>query len=126
MRNTHLFALTVVLVFLIGMFVLNHSVSSSAGVSPPAVFAGEAQGVVLSQDGYNYKDAQAKAGKPISLSADSSVGGCLRAVVFDLEGRRYSKYLRTTTDTLDLPALPKGTYSFSCTMGMGFGKLVVK
>jgi len=96
-------------------------VSESAQVAP-----GEMQRVILSQNGFNYRDAIVESGKPILLSADNSVGGCLRSVVFNLEGRRYSKYLRTTEDTLELPALSKGIYSFSCSMGMGYGRLIVQ
>ena len=87
---------------------------------------GETQKVVLSQQGYNYKDATAEAGKPITISADSSVGGCLRSVAFNIEGKKYTKYLQNPQDTLQLPALSKGTYPFSCSMGMGYGKLVVE
>lgn len=90
------------------------------------VVAGEMQKVVLSQDDLNYKDVRVQAGKPITLSADSSVTGCLRSVVFNIEGKKYSKYLRTTSDSVELPALSKGIYSFSCSMGMGFGKLIVE
>lgn len=87
---------------------------------------GDVQRVVLNQDGYNYKDAVAQAGKPISLSADNSVQGCLRSVSFNIDGKRYSKYLRTSDDILDLPALSKGTYNFACSMGMGSGRLIIE
>lgn len=104
-----------------GGSVSGNVVSESAQVAP-----GEMQRVILSQNGFNYRDAIVESGKPILLSADNSVGGCLRSVVFNLEGRRYSKYLRTTEDTLELPALSKGIYSFSCSMGMGYGRLIVQ
>ena len=90
------------------------------------IIQGEMQKVVLSQGDLNYKDSRANAGKPIIISADSSVRGCLRSVTFNIEGKRYSKYLRTPEDTLQLPAIKKGTYTFSCSMGMGYGKLVVE
>ncbi|MSS74119.1 hypothetical protein EXS72_00560 [Candidatus Pacearchaeota archaeon] len=86
---------------------------------------GESQTVVLSQEGLNYKDVSAEAGKPIKLSADSSVKGCLRSVAFNIDGKKYLKYLKSESDALVLPALKTGTYSFSCSMGMGIGTLVV-
>ena len=87
---------------------------------------GEAQRIILSQKGLNYKDVNVKAGTPIEISADNSVTGCLRSVVFSVNGRKYSKYLQSPQDTMQLPALSEGIYSFSCSMGMGYGKLIVK
>ena len=107
-------------------FLSGNSVNGNAVSEGGQVLPGETQRVVLSQDGYNYRDIAVEAGKQIVLSADNSVGGCLRSVVFNFDGRKYSKYLRTPEDTLELPALSKGTYPFSCSMGMGLGKLIVK
>ena len=86
---------------------------------------GQMQRVVLSQEGFNYKDSIVEAGKPVAISADNSVSGCLRSVVFNIDGKRYAKYLQTPQDTLELPALSKGVHTFSCSMGMGIGKLIV-
>jgi hypothetical protein len=128
-KNTKYGIAVLVLVVFAGYFLMS---GSDAGITGNVVSNGgqvlqdQMQQVVLSQDGYNYKDATAQAGKPISISADSSVGGCLRSASFNIEGKRYSKYLRTPEDTLELPALPKGTYNFACSMGMGYGKLIVK
>jgi len=123
-----LFAIAI-FVLVVGGFVFvngKNGVTANVVSNDAQVVQGQMQQVVLSQNGYNYKDATAQAGKPISLSADSSVGGCLRSVSFNIEGKRYSKYLRTSEDTLELPALPKGTYNFACSMGMGYGKLIVQ
>lgn len=104
-----------------GSLDVNGNVVSAGG----QVLQGEMQRVVISQDGYNYRDTNVEAGKPIVLSADNSVSGCLRSVVFNIEGQKYSKYLQTPEDTLELPALSKGTYNFACSMGMGLGRLIV-
>jgi len=128
-KKSTLYFLGVLLVVIIGgLFLLNDNsfVTGNVVAENGQFLPGETQRVVLSQNGYNYKDTTAQTGKPITLSADNSVGGCLRSVVFNIEGKKYSKYLRTTEDTLELPALSKGTYSFSCSMGMGYGKLVVE
>ncbi len=124
MNNKTLLFGIIILLVVVGFIVFsNMDVTKPDSQNP--INLGNAQEVVLSQDGLNYKDVYAEAGKPITISADSSVRGCLRSVAFNIEGKKYVKYLKSSSDTLMLPALEKGTYSFSCSMGMGFGKLVV-
>jgi len=125
MKNTTVLLLIGILIFVVGGFVFIKAKSVNIEGNEGQIITGEMQQVVLSQDGYNYKDTIAEAGRPLSISADSSVGGCLRSVVFNVKGKKYSKYLKSPQDTLQLPALSKGTYTFSCSMGMGYGKLVV-
>ncbi|MEK6952595.1 MAG: hypothetical protein AABX29_06280 [Nanoarchaeota archaeon] len=129
MKDTKMLFIIVAIVLIVGGFIfVNGKNGTTANVISDGgqVIQGQMQQVVLSQDGYNYKDTVAQAGKPITLSADGSVGGCLRSVVFNIDGKKYSKYLRAPDDTLELPALSRGTYSFSCAMGMGYGKLIIK
>ena len=129
MKNSTMLFTIVILVLVVGGFIfVNGKNGATANVvsNGGQVIEGEMQRVVLSQEGLNYKDTIAEADKSIIISADGSVGGCLRSVVFNIEGKKYSKYLQTPEDTLELPALSKGTYPFSCTMGMGYGKLIVK
>lgn len=128
MKNTTTIIMIIILVLIGGWFtfVNGKNVNSANIISDEKqIVNNEMQKIVLSQSGYNYKDISAKAGKPIKISADKSVSGCLRSAVFNVNGKKYSKYLKTTEDVLELPALSKGTYTFSCSMGMGFGKLVV-
>lgn len=126
-KSTLYLALILVIVVSGGMFFVKGSDSTITGnVVSDGQVLGNVQKAVLSQDGYNYKDLKVKAGQPIELTADSSVGGCLRAPAFNLGGKRYTKYLQGSQDTLDLPALEKGEYNFACSMGMGFGKLIVE
>ena len=90
-------------------------------------FGGEdVQKVVLGMKNYNYypSEIKVKSGKPVSLSLDDNVFGCLRAMTIKELG--VSKYLRSVSDTLDFIPTQKGTYTISCSMGMGFGKLVVE
>ena len=115
-----------VLVSLSAWYIFSESADSKDTSITGEVVALGAQKVVLSQDKSNYKDITAKAGNPIVITADSSVKGCLRSVSFNIEGKGYSKYLQTSEDTLELPALSKGVYTFSCSMGMGFGKLIIQ
>lgn len=127
-KTTLYLAGIIILVIWGGFFFLNDEGSATENIVSAGgrALQGEIQRVVLSQDGYNYKDAVVDVGKPIEIRADSSVRGCLRAVVFSIDGNKYSKYLKTPEDTLVLPALKKGVYAFSCSMGMGYGKLIAK
>ncbi len=128
-KKSSLYVLGIVAVLIIAgfFFIRGSSISGNVVSEGGQVLEGQTQRIMLSQDGYNYQEAVARAGMPIALSADSSVGGCLRSVVFNnLEGKKYSKYLKTPDDALALPALEKGTYTFSCSMGMGLGKLIVR
>ena len=118
-----------VLIILGGLFFIKGGQTNGSVVANPIdgqVIQGQLQKIVLSQEGFNYKDAGAKAGKPISISADSSVRGCLRSVAFNINGQKYVKYLKTPEESLELPALSRGSYTFSCSMGMGYGKLIVE
>ncbi len=126
MNNAMTGLMVVVLIVASAFFVfsgLTPSVTGNVIADPSA--GGDAQAIGLSQEGFGYIDVRAEAGKPIKISADSSVRGCLRSVAFNIDGKRYSKYLKTESDALVLPALEKGTYAFSCSMGMGRGTLNV-
>ena len=128
MEKSTLYGLAIFLVIIgAGFFFLKpDNTTVTANVIEGAVAEGEMQRVVLSQEGLNYKDVTVEADKPIAISADNSVSGCLRSAVFNIGGKKYSKYLKTPDDTLELPALTKGTYQFSCSMGMGLGKLIAQ
>ena len=126
MKNTSIIIMIVILVLAGGWFTFVNGKNVGIGSTVLDIKNAEAQEIVLSQKGYNYEDISAEAERPIKISADDSVSGCLRSAVFNVNGKKYSKYLKTTQDVLELPALSKGTYTFSCTMGMGFGKLNVK
>ena len=130
MQKSTLYGLGIFVMILVGGFLFLGSDSSTVTGNVVSIngeaIQGQTQKVILSQKGYNYQDATAEAGKPISLSADSSVVGCLRSPTFNIDGKKYSKYLQSDQDTLELPALSKGTHSFTCSMGMGLGKILVK
>jgi len=130
MKNSTILIVLGVIVLLVGGFVFvnagDKGINGNVVADDAQRLDSSTQRAVLSQERYNYKDVEIEAGKPAAISADPSVGGCLRSVVFNVNGKRYSKYLKTPQDTLVLPALEKGTYNFACSMGMGYGKLIVK
>ena len=128
MEKSTIYSLAIFLVIIVAGFIFlkPNSAVITGNVVDNNVIRGQVQKVVLSQKGYNYEDATAEANKPITLSADNSVVGCLRAPAFNIGGQKYSKYLQNPQDTLELPALSKGNYNFACSMGMGLGKLIVQ
>ena len=88
--------------------------------------SGEVQKIVLSEKNYNYypQEIKVKAGQPVSLSLDSSVKGCLRA--FTIRDLGINKYLPAPKDSVEFTPKKVGTFTFACSMGMGYGKLIVE
>ncbi len=86
----------------------------------------EAQQITLSTKNYNYypNTIKVKAEQPVSISLDSSVSGCLRS--FTIKELGISKYLKNVNDVLVFTPVKKGTFKFSCSMGMGYGTLIVE
>ena|SRR3989338_2306133 len=87
---------------------------------------GEVQKVVISEKNLNYypNEIKVKAGQPVSIKLDSSVKGCLRS--FNIKDLGVSKYARTPSETIDFTPTKKGTFRFACSMGMGYGKIIVE
>ena len=87
---------------------------------------GEVQKVVISEKNLNYypNEIKVKAGQPVSISLDSSVTGCLRS--FNIRDLGVSKNAKTPSDTIDFTPIKKGTFKFACSMGMGYGKIIVE
>ncbi len=86
----------------------------------------EVQVVTLSMKDYNY-DPQVirlKQNVPAQIVVDmNKVQGCLRSIVIPEYGVR--KVVRPGDNVISFTPKKKGTFSFSCSMGMGFGKIVV-
>ena len=129
MKNTTILLAIAVLVVLAGGFIFtsgDEGITGNVVAQDPQVLQGETQRVVISQRDLNYypSEIKVKAGKPVEISLDGSVGGCLRA--FTIRDLGVSKYLKSVSDKLVFTPTKKGTYTFSCSMGMGYGKLVVE
>lgn len=128
MKNTTLFFTVLIMVFLLGGFILVNSKDSVTGnvVQDANNLQGQTQKVVISQKDYNYypSEIKVKSGIPVEISLDSSVQGCLRS--FAIRDFGVSEYLKTPGDTLVFTPTKKGTFTFSCAMGMGYGKLIVE
>ncbi len=130
MKNTTLGILAILIVVFIGGYVFLGSAKSNGNSITGNVVNngdnGEVQKIVLSEKGLNYypSEVRVKAGQPVSISLDEKVKGCLRAITIRDLG--LSKYLKTIADTLDFTPTKKGTFTIACSMGMGYGKLVVE
>ena len=107
-----------------GFFVFDNP--AAATQTAPSMPSADAQQVVLGEQNFNYYPStiRVKAGQPVSITLDESVKGCLRA--FTIKGLGVEKYARTAKDTIDFTPQRPGTYQFSCSMGMGYGTLVVE
>ena len=117
----------VILITFGGYFILGSSKDGSITGNIVAVNPNkEMQKVVIGLKNFNYypNTIKVKAGKPISISLDQSVSGCLRD--FTIRDLGIRKYLRTPSDTVEFTPTKPGVYRFSCIMGMGTGTLIVE
>ena len=122
--------LVFVMIVLVGGFIFvggkkNGSITGNV-VQNPEPFQEPTQKVVLSMKNYNYypQEVKVKAGSPVELTLDSSVAGCLRS--FTIKELGVSKYAKNPSETINFTPTKKGTFTFSCSMGMGYGKLIVE
>ena len=129
MKNTTILFLMAIILIVSSIFVFgksNGTAGNDALDNSGNSGSGEVQKIVISEKNLNYypNTIKVKAGQPVSISLDSSVQGCLRS--FTIRDFGLQKYLRTPQETLDFTPTQKGTFNFACSMGMGFGKLVVE
>ena len=84
------------------------------------------QRLVIGEKNLNYYPdmIKVKANQPVSISLDSSVQGCLRS--FTIRDLGVAKYVKTQEETIDFTPNKKGTFTFTCSMGMGYGKIIVE
>ncbi len=127
MKNTTMILGIIVLLAIGGYFVFGSSQEGNIEVNGNVVNnLEEVQKFVLSEKDYNYypREVRVKANQPVSISLDKSVTGCLRS--FTIKDLKVAKYLRTPSDSLEFTPTQQGTYTFACSMGMGYGKLIVE
>lgn len=113
-------------IVLVGAVLFMNAGSSSATGNVAANSGGEAQKITLSERDLNYypQTLTVKAGHPVELSLDSSVKGCLRS--FTIRDLNVQKYAKTTSDIISFTPTKKGTFTFACSMGMGYGTIIVE
>ncbi len=123
------------IVALVGMYIGNFNTSSAtptgmavkqAAVSTPVQASGDVQEVTLSWGKLNYNPEviEVEQGKPVKIIADTArLQGCFRS--FQIPELGVSKSFAETDNALEFTPDKAGTFTFSCSMGMGNGKLVV-
>ena len=123
---------TIILIFVFAYLIFDRSNDLPSPAPSDATYnllpsnGDEVQKVIIGMKNFNYypNTITVKVGKPVSISLDSSVGGCFRDFTIRELGIR--KYLKTTQDTIEFMPTKPGTYQFACSMGMGVGTLIVK
>ncbi len=119
MKNTTI--LIIVLALVIGgvIFLFMQGKSSSEISSPSS------QEIILSMRNYNYypNTLNVEAGKPVSITLDTSVSGCYRS--FNIPDLGVSKTSLNPDDKITFTPTQKGTFRFRCSMGMGTGTIIV-
>lgn len=87
---------------------------------------GTAQKITLSMKEGNYfpSTITVKANQPVELTLDSSVGGCYRA--FTIRDLGVADLSNNPSDIIVFTPTKTGTFGFSCSMGMGFGTIIVE
>lgn len=120
--------MTLLILVVAAFFFLRASDSSVTGnaISESQVLAGETQQVIIGEKDLNYypNEIKVKANQPVSITLDDSVKGCLRSL--NIKDLGVSKYAKTPSETIDFTPTKKGTFIFSCSMGMGRGQLIVE
>jgi plastocyanin domain-containing protein len=123
------FKLLLVLGALVVFGALVFDIGSSSGGGPTGNVVsnnGGVQEVVIGMKNYNYypQTFTVESGKTVRIRLDDTVYGCFRD--FTLREFGIREYLRSTTDYVEFVPDKKGTFTFSCSMGMGSGKMIVK
>ena len=114
----------IIVLIALGIFFVSQSKSAVPSQEVPRT--GDAQKVTLSMKDLNYypQTITVKAGTPVELTLDKSVTGCLRA--FTIPDLGITKYAKSPNDVIRFMPTTPGTYRFACTMGMGYGTLIVE
>jgi len=104
----------------------NGRVDAAIVSDTPTESNGEEQVVDLTVKDYNYypQVINLKYNIPAKIVVDTNkVRGCLQSIVISDFGIR--KLVTAKDNVISFTPNKKGTFSFSCSMGMGFGKIVV-
>ena len=126
MKNTTILGIAIIILIAGGIFLFfNKEVVVSKNPSN-SDNSQNVQNVVMSIKNYNYypQVIKVKADHPVRISLDSSVSGCLRS--FTIPALGIAKNLPTPKDIIEFTPKEKGTYKFQCSMGMGYGTIIVE
>ena len=121
--------LTIVLLLVAGYVFISNDGEYQNGGNTNIVSAagnGEIQKITLSMKNYNYypNTIKVKEGVPVEITLDEGVVGCYRA--FTIRDFGVQVYSKTPNEKITFTPNKKGTFGFSCAMGMGRGTLIVE
>lgn len=130
MKNSILLLTIAIMILVIGSFVFANakdtSITGNVVLENQKVIKGNLQKIILGMKDFNYypNTIKVKANRPVEITIDETVKGCLRS--FAIRDLGVNKYARTAADKIIFTPTKTGTFSFSCSMGMGYGKLIVE
>lgn len=124
-NSTILVGIFILIALVVGFIYINSETVSSEKITGNAVL-GEVQKVLISQKNYNYYPdiIKVKQGIPVELTLDNSVTGCLRS--FSINDFGVRELSRSPEEKIVFTPDKKGTFDFSCSMGMGYGTIIVE
>lgn len=123
MKNTTIIVAVFILVLGgVAFFVIQENSNNSKLI----VQDSSAQEITLSMKNYNYypNTIKVEAGKLVTITLDNSVKGCYRSFTINDLGVR--KYSASPEEKITFTPNKKGTFRFACSMGMGYGTIIVK
>ena len=127
MKNTNILGIIAFIVIVVGSIIFLNSNSNAENNNGNVIVSDkDAQKITLGIKNYNYypNTIEVEAGKPVEITLDNSVGGCYRS--FNIKDLGISQNSRSPSDKVIFTPTKPGTYAFACSMGMGYGKLIVK
>ena len=124
MKNLGYIIIIVFLVSIFGYMLLGTAKTTNNQIENQDL--SNAQQITLSMKNYNYypETITVKEGQPVAITLDNSVSGCFRA--FTIKDFGVSKYSQSVNDKIVFTPNKKGTFRFACSMGMGYGTLIVE
>jgi len=126
MKTFFYIMMTLILLIGFGYLLLGKSENINNKNTGGVTLEGNIQKVTLGIKNYNYypNTIKVQAGQPVRIYLDKSVVGCYRGFVIKDFG--ISEYLKTPNDYVEFTPTKKGTFRFSCSMGMGTGTIIVE
>ena len=126
MKSTSIMILTLIIIIVIGGFVFANSRTNNAPSNTQNNNIQDGiQKINLGMKDYNYYPdvLNVNVNQPVEITLDKTVSGCLRS--FTIKEFGVNKYSSTPADKITFTPNKKGTFSFSCSMGMAYGKMNV-
>ncbi|MEK6948420.1 MAG: cupredoxin domain-containing protein [Nanoarchaeota archaeon] len=126
MKNTSIIIGIILIIIIGGYFLFNVEKEKPVANNEIINETQDVQNIVISFRNYNYypNEIRIKANQKVRLTLDESVTGCYR--FFTIRSLGISKYLESSNDVLEFIVKKPGIYKFSCSMGMGYGNLIVE